>query len=93
VRDSVWKAGAKAAHASPPTAKKPTRPVPSSAKPGPHAPTSIKAKRKRPLEQAIAKTFLGERKLNKYLRDRAEFFDDSRSNLLRAYYRITADQV
>lgn len=93
VRDSVWKAGARAAHASPPTAKKPTRPVPSSAKTGPHAPTSIKAERKRPLEQSIAKMVLGERKLNKYLRDRAEFFGDSRSTLLRAYYRITADQV
>lgn len=93
VRDSVWKAGAKAAHASPATEKKPTRPVTSFEKPGPHAPTSIKEKRKRSIEHAIAKTFLGERKLNKYLRDRAGFFNDSRSTLLRAYYRITADQV
>lgn len=92
-RDSVWKAGAKAAHALPPAAKKLAQPMPSSAKFGPPVATSSGAQPRRAIEQAIAKAFLGERKLNKYLRDRAEFFNDSRSTLLRAYYRIRADRV
>lgn len=91
-RDSVWKAGARVAHEQPPAVKKPVRSAPT-VQPDVPASASLETKQRRLMERAIAKTFLGERKLNKYLRDRAGFFGDSRSTLLKAYYRITADQA
>jgi HAD superfamily hydrolase (TIGR01549 family) len=85
-RNSVWKVGAQAAHASTAPPKKPAN-LTSVVWP---VATVLDVKSKRPIEQLILKSFLSDRKHNKYLKDRAEFFTDSRSNLLKAYYRITA---
>lgn len=93
VRESVWKAGARAAHARPTTSKTPVAKAVAkpTAKPLEPALNSLEPRPKRPIEWAIAKRVLGERKLNKYLRDRAGFFGDSQSTLLKIYHKMAAD--
>jgi HAD superfamily hydrolase (TIGR01549 family) len=80
-RESVWKAGAKILHEKADTVKTKASPKINQIRPEPN---------NRPLiERTLAKTFLNERKLNKYYRNRTEFFRDSRSVMLKAYFRLT----
>lgn len=56
-------------------------------------PVGAMRQEKRALERAIIKKMLSRRKYDKYLRSRDVFFNDSRSPLVRLYYRIAEKVV